>query len=49
MSRSAVFRWCSDFRHGRVSTADMSRPGQAHVVITQESVAVVKSHVKENR
>jgi hypothetical protein len=21
MSRTAVFRWCSDFRHGRVSTA----------------------------
>jgi phage terminase large subunit-like protein len=20
MSRTAVFRWCSDFRHGRVST-----------------------------
>ena len=31
MSRTAVFRWCSDFRHGRVSTADMPRPGQAHV------------------
>ena len=25
MSRTAVFRWC-DFRHGRVSTADMPRP-----------------------
>jgi len=25
MSRTAVFRWCSDFRHGRVSTADMPR------------------------
>ena len=33
MSRTAVFRWCSDFRHGRVSTADMPRPGQAHVVL----------------
>ena len=22
MSRTAVFRWCSDFRHGLVSTAD---------------------------
>ena len=41
MSRTAVFRMCSDFRHGRVSTADMTRPGQAHVVITQESIAVV--------
>jgi len=29
MSRTAVFRWCSDFRHGRVSTADMPRPSQA--------------------
>jgi len=29
MSGTAVFRWCSDFRHGRVSTADMPRPGQA--------------------
>ena len=29
MSHTAVFRWCS---HGRVSTADMPRPGQAHVV-----------------
>jgi len=25
MSRTAVFRWCSDFRHGRVNTADMPR------------------------
>ena len=31
MSRTAVFRWCNDFRHGRVSTVDMPRPGQAHV------------------
>ena len=29
MSRTAVFRWSSDFRHGRVSTEDMPRPGQA--------------------
>jgi hypothetical protein len=45
----AVFRWCSDFRHGRVSTADMARPGQAHVVITQESIAAVNSLARENR
>ena len=32
MSCTAVFRWCSDFHHGRVSTADMPQPGQAHVV-----------------
>ena len=49
MSRTAVFRWCSDFRHGCVSTADMPRPGQAHVVITQESIAAVNSLVRENR
>jgi len=49
MSRTAVFRWCSDFRHGRVSTADMQRPGQANVVITQESIAAVNSLVRENR
>jgi len=49
MSRTAVFRWYSDFRHGRVSTAYMPRPGQAHVVITQESVAAVNSLVRENR
>jgi len=47
MSRSAVFRWCSDFRHGRVSTADMPRPGQAQVVNTQESIAAVNSLVVE--
>ena len=48
MSRTAVFRCCSDFRHGRVSTADMPRPGQAHVVITQESIAAVNSLVRGN-
>jgi len=32
MSRTAVSRWCSDFRHGRVSTADMPRLDEAHVV-----------------
>jgi len=26
MSRAEVFRWCSDFRHGRVSTAETPRP-----------------------
>jgi len=45
MSRTAVFQWCSDFRHGCVSTADMPRPGQARVVITQESIAAVNSLV----
>jgi len=48
MSRTAVFRWYSDFRHGRVSTADMPPPGQAHVVITQESIAAVNSLMREN-
>ena len=48
LSRTAVFRWCSDFRHGRMSTADMPRPGQAHVVINQESIAAVNSLVREN-
>jgi len=69
-SRTADFRWCSDFRHGhththhtytththhthihthtRVSTANMPRPSQAHVVITQESIAAVNSLLRENR
>jgi len=49
MSCTAVFRWCSDFHHGHVSTADMPRRGQAHVVITQESIAAANSLVRENR
>jgi hypothetical protein len=49
MSRTAVFRCCSDFRHGRVSTADISQPGQAHVFIPEESIATVNSLVRENR
>jgi len=49
MSRTTVFRWCSDFRHGRVSTADMPQPGQTPVVITQESISAVNSLVRENR
>jgi hypothetical protein len=49
MSRTAVFRWCSDFRHGRVSTADMRRPVQAYVVNTEESVAAMNKLVRENR
>jgi len=49
MSCTAVFRWYSDFRHGRVSTADMPRPGQPHVVFTQESIAAVNSLARENR
>jgi hypothetical protein len=28
MSRTAVFQWCSDFRHGHVSTVDRPRSGQ---------------------
>jgi len=49
MSRTVVFRWCSDFRHGRMSTAEMPRPRQAHVVIIQESVAAVNCLVRKNR
>ena len=32
-----------------MSTADMPRPGQAHVVNTQESIVAVNSLVRENR
>jgi len=48
MSCTGVFQWCSDFCHERVSTADMPRPGRAHVVITQESIAAVNFLVREN-
>jgi hypothetical protein len=49
MSRTGVFRWCSDFRHGPVRTADMPRPGQAHVAPTEESIAAVNFLVRGNR
>jgi len=47
MSRTAVFRWCSVFRHGRVSTAVMPRPFQVHVINTQESIVAGNFLVRE--
>ncbi|XP_035226506.1 uncharacterized protein LOC118198833 [Stegodyphus dumicola] len=47
MKHRSVFRWCSDFHSGK-SSDDRPRPGQVHVVITQEAVANVDRLMKMN-
>ncbi|GBN85418.1 hypothetical protein AVEN_261009-1 [Araneus ventricosus] len=49
LSLISVFRWSKNFCSGRVCTADMPRPGQAHMVITKENIDAVQSLVKDNR
>jgi histone-lysine N-methyltransferase SETMAR len=49
LSRTSVFRWCSEFRKGRTNTDDKPRPGQAHMVITRETITAVDNLVRNNR
>ena len=49
MSKSQVYEWCTKFKNGVISVTDCSRPGQAHRVVTPESIATVERLVQGNR
>jgi len=44
-----VYEWGRKFLNGVSSVTDSPRPGQAHRVVTTESIAEVEAIVKENR
>jgi len=49
MSLQQVYVWTRKFMSGISSVTDSPRPGQAHQVVTPESIAAVEAIVKENR
>ena len=48
LSLQQVYEWTRKFKNGISSVTDCPRPGQAHRVVTQESIAAVEAIVKEN-
>ncbi|XP_023713882.1 histone-lysine N-methyltransferase SETMAR-like, partial [Cryptotermes secundus] len=48
LSQQHVYEWSREFRSGITSVAEAPRPGQAHRVVTPESVAAVEALVMEN-
>ena len=49
LSLQQVYEWTREFMNGISSVTDSPRPGQAHRVVTSETIAVVEAIVKENR
>jgi len=49
MSLQQVYEWTRKLMNGISSVTDSSRPGQAHRVVTPETIAAVETIVKENR
>ena len=49
LSLQQVYEWTRKFTNGISSVKDCPRPGQAHRVVTPESIAAVEAIVKENR
>lgn len=49
LSVQQVYEWSRKFQNGVTSVTDCSRPGQAHRVVTPESIATVERLVQGNR
>jgi hypothetical protein len=49
LSQQQVYKWSRKFRNGVTPVADAPRPGQAHRVVTPESIAAVEALVMKNR
>ena len=47
-SRSTVFRWFSEFKHGRTSLEDEERSGRPSCATTEEQIAVVRALVEDD-
>ena len=48
LSLQQVYEWTRKFMNGISSVTDSPRPGQAHRVVTPETIAAVEAIVKEN-
>ena len=49
LSLQQVYEWTRKFMNGISSVTDCPRPGQAHRVVTPETIAADEAIVKENR
>jgi len=49
LSLQQVYEWTRKFMNSISSVTDSPRPGQAHPVVTPESIAAVEDIVKDNR
>ncbi|GBM70254.1 hypothetical protein AVEN_270828-1 [Araneus ventricosus] len=49
LGRMAENNWCKSFREGRQTILDLPRPGQANIVITNNSIAAVDEMFRANR
>jgi len=49
LSLQQVYEWTRKFMNGISSVTDSPLPGQAHRVVTPETIAAVEGHAKENR
>ena len=45
LSKTRVMEWARMFKEGRELTADLARPGQAHIVATEEAIALLDKAV----
>jgi len=49
LSQRQVYDWCQKFAEGTTLLTDAPRPGQAHRVVTEESIAAADRLIQENR
>jgi hypothetical protein len=49
LSLQQVYEWSRKFRNSVTSVADAPRPGQAHHIVTPESIAAAEAIVMDNR
>ena len=49
LSQRQVYEWCKKFTEGTTLLTDAPRPGQAHRVVTEESIAAADRLIQENR
>ncbi|GBM05934.1 hypothetical protein AVEN_135292-1 [Araneus ventricosus] len=49
LARCTIFRWCQRYQAARVTIKDLSRPGQAHVVINSATISAVDELIRQNR
>lgn len=49
VSKTTVTDWARMFRKGRQFTTDLRRPGQAHIVATEKTIAKIDAAIQVNR
>src|ERR1700729_162240 len=49
LSKTTVTNWARMFREGRELTTDLPRPGQKHIVATEEAMALIDTAILTDR